>query len=621
MAQAFHLRLITERAGGGDPIVREREVAGPEATIGRAADSDIVLTDLSVDLRHAKMRFSGAGRVLVESVSGANFEVDGRPTQRADLELTRRPVVAFGSYRLALEPAEGEGAAVIVTQSEDEHHPSPSVFSLQAKVFGRRNMAWALGSTIALICLLVPLFLTGVLAPAKIYPDQQWSTGALSQAHTFLETDCKACHVKNFQAVRDDACLTCHAAGDAAPKSLAAAKEAGSPFRPLLAADHAPRERLDAATPLPASLGGKVNTLFQRALGHPTDRCASCHIEHTKAGPVEGATEAAPVDHKPRLVVVQDCQSCHAQLKMRLSDTQLIDTPNWDRHASFRPLVMTQAGPQPRFQRAALTGNPQERNGLTFPHRLHLDPMGGVARQAIVLGKGQGYGGPLECASCHRADVGGKSFKPIEMERDCAACHSLAYARGADGRLLELPHGELQKVVDTLAGRALTGSSAPARQRAGTIRPEAFAATGASAYRATFSRGGACYDCHTISWEGDAVRMAPVSLTQRYLPRGGFDHSVPEHGGPGQAKPGAFACADCHKAETSDRSGDVLIPDLKSCATCHGQPTSKIAAADDADCTTCHSFHTPGQASPRPGHPPLETLRWTQQVARLGGPL
>ncbi|ODT89519.1 cytochrome c3 family protein [Phenylobacterium sp. SCN 70-31] len=616
MAQAFHLRLITERAGGGDPIIRERDVAGPEAGIGRAPDNDVILADLAVDLKHARMRFAGDGRVVLETVSGAPFTVDGRSTQRAEIDLARGPVAGFGSYRLAFETAE-DGATVTVTREDDDHHPAPSVFSLQARVFNRRNMAWVLGSTIALICLLVPLFLSGVLAP-RIHPDQQWSSGPLSKAHAFLETDCKACHVKNFQAVRDDACQSCHGAGDAAPKSLARAREAGSPFEPLLASDHAPRDKLEAATPLPASLGGKVSTLVQRAVGHPTDRCASCHIEHTKAGPVPGSTPEAPMDHKPRLVVVQDCASCHSQLKMRLKTTELVDTPNWEKHATFKAMVVTSAGPKPTFQRIALNTAPQERNGLTFPHDLHLQPLGGVARQAIVLGKNKGYGAALECASCHRPDAGGTGFQPIEMERDCGSCHSLAYARGSDGRLLELPHGELQKVVDTLAGRRLTGGAGSNRQRPGTIRPEAFSATGASAYRATFSRGGACYDCHTVAWEGDTVRMAPVSLTQRYLPRGGFDHSVPEHGGPGQAKAGGFECADCHKAQTSARSGDVLIPDLKSCATCHGQTTAQIAAADDADCTTCHSFHAPGQATPKPGHPPLETLRWTQQVARLG---
>ncbi|PZQ51015.1 MAG: hypothetical protein DI570_25135, partial [Phenylobacterium zucineum] len=67
MAQEFHLRLITQRAGGGDPIVRDRSVAGGEATIGRDEANDIVLADLSIDLEHARMRFSGPGRVRIES--------------------------------------------------------------------------------------------------------------------------------------------------------------------------------------------------------------------------------------------------------------------------------------------------------------------------------------------------------------------------------------------------------------------------------------------------------------------------------------------------------------------------------------------------------------------------
>lgn len=107
-----------------------------------------------------------------------------------------------------------------------------------------------------------------------------------------------------------------------------------------------------------------------------------------------------------------------------------------------------------------------------------------------------------------------------------------------------------------------------------------------------------------------------MKLTARYLPRGGFDHAVPEHGGPGTSKAGGFKCADCHRARTSDKSDDVLIPDLAKCGTCHGRTTAQIAAADDADCTTCHSFHKPGQATPKPGQPPLQTLRWTEAMTR-----
>src|SRR6185295_550729 len=97
---------------------------------------------------------------------------------------------------------------------------------------------------------------------------------------------------------------------------------------------------------------------------------------------------------------------------------------------------------------------------------------------------------------------------------------------------------------------------------------------------------------------------------------GAFDHAVPEHGGPGQAKAGAYKCQDCHKAETSDRASDVLVPDIAKCNACHGAPKTKTAAATDADCASCHSFHAPGKASPKPGHPALETLRWSEMTAK-----
>lgn len=614
MAQEFHLKLITQRSGGGDPIVRERRLEGLEATIGRAPDNDIVLADLSIDPQHARMRFIGPGRIGIESVSGLPFRVAGKSVQSAVLDAAGHPVVAFGEYTLSFAPGEeAEAVEVTVTREDDEHHASPGVFSLQAKVFGRRNMAWVLGSGIFLLCLAIPMIFVLFMANPKIHPDQQWSTGPLSKAHAFMEKDCKSCHANAFVAVRDEACLTCHTADPAtAPKALDAARRLGSPFEPRLVAEHAAHADLEKATPLPAGFGRKVSVMVQRTLNHPTDRCASCHVEHT---PAKGGDPTAPLSDKPKLVVVQDCESCHSQLKMRLAKTDLIDTPDWSKHPGFRALVMTQAGPKPSFQRVALDTAPQERNGLIFPHRLHLDPLGGVARQAIGLGKAAGYGAALECASCHRRDASGTSFLPIEMERDCADCHSLAYAK-VGGELRDLPHGDLDKVVATLAGRTVSASGGSDRTRPGQIRPTAFAASGASAYRATFSRGGACYDCHTITWDGDTVRMAPVKLAAKYLPRGGFDHGVPEHGGPGLAKKGGFKCADCHRAQTSDKSGDVLIPDLAKCGTCHGQTTAKIAAADDADCTTCHSFHKPGQATPKPGHPPLRTLRWTEAITR-----
>jgi hypothetical protein len=72
------------------------------------------------------------------------------------------------------------------------------------------------------------------------------------------------------------------------------------------------------------------------------------------------------------------------------------------------------------LQRIAVSSRPQDGSNLTFPHRLHMDPAGGVARLAMNLGPAGGYGAALDCGSCHRPDGRG-GFQPLEMERDCKA--------------------------------------------------------------------------------------------------------------------------------------------------------------------------------------------------------
>jgi len=610
MAQAITLRLITRQAGGGE-IIRTRHIEGAEAMIGRAPDCDVYLPDLAVDRQHAMLRVTAENRVTIESLTGQPFTADGKSTLKVDLDVLRAPVVTFGSYDLALSEG-GEGdIAVTVKRREGDHAPTVGVFSLKAAMFSRRRMAWTLGLAIVALCLILPLAGAGLLKHSRIHPDQQWSSGPLSKAHQFLEKDCQACHQQAFVSVRDEACLACHkttATPEATLRLNASLKARGSPFIPRLIDDHAVHDRLARGTPLPPSLGGKATALIGRAFNHPNDRCASCHLEHTKpAGPIAEADRP----QRPTLVITNDCATCHAKLKMRLGDTTLIDTPDWGHHPAFRPTVTLAAGPHPQFERIALTARPQERSGLIFSHRQHLDPGGGVARMSLQLGAAKGYGGALACASCHHPKPGGAQWAPIQMARDCGACHSLAFASGGgEGRLL--PHGDVGKVMETLqayyGGRSVsTPPAAPAqtgRRLPGDFRPQGVAPRAPSGgaasgvFRAAFSPGGACYGCHTISWGGDGpmgVEVAPVHLAARFMPRGAFDHSVPAHGG--QTLGGA-ACNDCHKASASDHAADVMLPDIGKCASCHGQPKAKVAAAGSAECTECHSYHHPGKATP-----------------------
>jgi len=274
--------------------------------------------------------------------------------------------------------------------------------------------------------------------------------------------------------------------------------------------------------------------------------------------------------------VQQDCAQCHSRLKMRLGDrTTLIDAPDWGRHPEFKVTLADPQRPE-AVRRVSLSQRPLERNGLIFPHDVHLRPGGGAARQALELGERLDAALAPDCGLCHRADGAG-GYRPIRMERDCAGCHSLAFAR-IGGVLQHLPHGDKQKVWARLS--ETYGAGAPA------------------AFRQAFSPGGACYGCHTVSWTGgagaDAVAIAPTKLTSRFMPHGGFDHRTPAHSGKGR---GAARCADCHAAATSAHSADLLLPGKGECAKCHGQPANHPAAAS-AQCIECHSYHRPGEATP-----------------------
>jgi hypothetical protein len=619
---SFVLRQITRRAGGGY-IVRTRALAPAEPVIGRGSDCDIQLADLAVSLRHAVLRDAGPGRVIVEGLDTARFEANGAFVSRAELAVAQKPKLIFGNHILFLEKgAEADEILITVTAREGATAATTDqqgAFSLKAVLFSQRRAAWIGLLAILLLCLALPVgqfFLTH--NQARIASDgsaRQWSSGPLSPGHHFLEKNCEACHQQAFVAVRDTACLACHQPGLGKVAALQIASEmrgAGSPFAPSPAPDHASPERLLIATPVSADPGQRVQDWFSRTFDHPNNRCASCHTEHVGTGksPVTGKA-GAPPPVTPEELARNDCAGCHATLAQRLPDTKIPNVADWGHHPDFRPLItVSDTGGKPHLERLALSTSPLENSGLKFSHQDHLSAKGGVARMAVELGRPQGYGAPLACADCHRPDASAKGFLPIEMTRDCAACHTLAFAR-TDAGLKMLPHGHPDQVVAAL--RAYYGLQAGASSGVNSrfawrpgmpIPTEVRGAPSvedsvAAGVRAAFAPGGTCYDCHTVIPPSDprslAFGIAPVHLTDRYLPDGAFDHSVPEHR---QDANGAPTCDTCHKAKESVRAADVLLPRIATCDTCHGKSESQIATAAGSDCAECHGFHDTGSPMP-----------------------
>lgn len=163
----------------------------------------------------------------------------------------------------------------------------------------------------------------------------------------------------------------------------------------------------------------------------------------------------------------------------------------------------------------------------------------------------------LGCADCHHADPTGVRFVEATMERDCAACHTLAFA-SQDGTVRTLRHGDPKQVIAELRDyfKLHGGASAPVhRMQVG------FAATGRatplfggdSRIREVFEKGGACFDCHVITATGPlAYAVKPVTFTARYLARGWFSHA--DHA------TAASPCASCHAVATTNSSTALLLP-------------------------------------------------------------
>jgi cytochrome c553 len=91
-----------------------------------------------------------------------------------------------------------------------------------------------------------------------------------------------------------------------------------------------------------------------------------------------------------------------------------------------------------------------------------------------------------------------------------------------------------------------------------------------------------CGTCHEVTRTGDGpldYSLAPVIVTDRWLPKGRFDHS----------RHSSSDCVDCHAAPDSDKATDVLLPQIATCQACHGGESAVDRVP--STCIACHDFH------------------------------
>lgn len=592
---SFLLRRIATTADGRE-IVRPTPIAKSTIVIGRDAASDIHLADLAVNPSHAEVSTSDGRHIEVRATSGLGFDLNGRTVSQASIDAGDGAELRFGGHRItvALDPdSAAPRVSLTVTRTDELSHSAldrdeARAFSMRGLLPGRRVSAWVFALFVLAAFLAAPIYAWMTYSHVTERPrtilaaaDHSWSSGPLSKGHASLANDCQSCHVDAFVSVTDTACKSCHTD----------------------AHDHAPIDRQIAARGKPTPWRAALLSVA-RAFNKPEGRCVDCHTEHEGAGPMPATAQ-------------RFCTDCHADMNSRLTDTRIPNAADFGTsHPQFRPRVAIAAGETPRFERVTLTDATQDISGLKFPHALHLQRNGGVARMARSLRQGDG----LDCASCHKPTPDRVSFQPVDMERDCQSCHSLAF-ENVGGVTRTLRHGQPQQVVaDLYAYYRSTPPTRPinlggmARRRPGAydegqvyniyFRERAVRPTRADdAVRAVFSPGGACYDCHTVfapAAGSSNWRVLPVHQTQRYLNHGWFDHQ------PHRQEP----CSTCHQAARSTNANQLLIPGIKVCRDCHGGEGSNSDVP--SPCATCHEYH----AGPQPAAAPWRPDRSRESVDR-----
>lgn len=543
------IRKVTRKGKG--QVSYEIDVHyGEVLTIGRGADQAIFLSDLRAALEHARVTSVGGGKYKVESLITAGIRINGGIAQTG--ALAAGGIIEIGTTRLELLPPQEDFDAAVEVSTIDKseleaaQQQAAKPTSLGQTWLAKRWPAWTLFALVAVLFLGLPMAahysdgISDALDATPLPSRGAWEAGELEDAHHFFGSDCTACHTEGFKWVRDEACLACHGNTPA----------------------HADPARFN----LPE-------------LGEA--RCAHCHRDHNGSGGLVRDDQVL-------------CSDCHADLAGRSGGTSALSPytdfgldhpefkvalPAWDADGKFAP------------QRVELRKDLQEKSGLKFPHDVHLDPQGLSAPEGRQV---------LVCASCHVPDAGGAIMKPVDFETMCQSCHKLTFDVTEPER--EVPHAKIQEIIYTLdefyARRALDGQikdpTAPpnlrTRRRPGQpvtqeIRQEAlsYARDKARTVGESLFTGRACSVCHAVSpgrQTEEPWMVAPVRVAGVWFPKSRFDHGSHT----------TMTCADCHAAEASKASTELLLPDIANCRQCHAGESGGHDKLESG-CISCHGYH------------------------------
>jgi hypothetical protein len=435
------------------------------------------------------------------------------------------------------------------------------------------------------LSILLPLLALIWIAERTFSKDSRvYSSGRMSEAHAVLEKECATCHVQQAGAfsakAADTACLSCHDG--------------------------------------PIHHANQVKSL----------ECSSCHTEHRGRVSIVAASN-------------QSCAECHGDLKANSGSVRFASHIHSfeDGHPQFAALREGARDPGTIKLNHAIHMKPI-RKGPTGAaiqlscencHRTSAN-IGYCAASATSM-----YAGPVPCFVNDlrpvgvepgsllppRPDSGRERMAIPKFAAACADCHALTF----DKRFEEgVPHDKPQvvhafvvkKFTDYIAahpaelsemrdpGRELTGKVLSPRTQ--TLTPSQWIAEHTEVAEQLLWRK-TCKQCHALTstplldttiarWDVathmDAPRASTTAIVPpsnsllpvvassntiaRWMPHAKFAHSA--HTG--------FTCASCHeKALTSVETGDVLLPGIATCQTCHAPGPDHA----ESRCFECHTYH------------------------------
>src|SRR5215469_9822856 len=538
----------------GAAVIRKSQiVSGESIRFGRGTDSEVPLPDIRVELAAAALSQRAEG-LFIEKLGDAPLLVRGSST--VSERVAPGDEILIGPYKVLLtEPPAGVDAALSVELMQPlgdtlQRLTAGSRLRLDQTHWSKRGASWAAFLLLIGLCLAVPIVLysresgkppspSAPAAGGSTFLGIAWNPGEFSNPHRYFAQHCATCHENSFTSVKDSACLTCHAA---------------------------------IGSHIEAAKLGDFASAHEDLQG---TRCAECHQEHRGL----------------RSLVIREgalCVECHRSLAEAAPKAEIRDVRGFpDGHPQFRVSLVADAA-QRSTRRVVLGSEPKpvDHPNLTFSHVAHLVPEGFPAL---------GYK-PMVCADCHVSEPGGEGFQPITYKDQCQRCHALKF--DAELPWQEVPHGDDARVQAEIEGyyaiiavnRGVPSPSPPEIERrvpGGAAPPESeppgrrawVRQQTARALGIVFDEKRGCYYCHTPDPARGEFRVAPVMLLNRFLAPARFDH----------AKHAPIDCRECHDARQSQTSGDVLIPGIETCVTCHGTETASFKV--QSTCTFCHIFH------------------------------